>query len=85
MSKGHPSVELFERQFQRQVALNALTEGATFLGMFAPDGYYRFGRDELASFAPDWTVRVSQHDWFPAPQDTLTAFHTLVAERPAGG
>lgn len=70
-----------------RVVLNVLVEGTTFLGMFASAGYYLFGRDELTGFVPGWTIHVSQHDTFPAPENTLKVFHTLIAERPgtAGG
>jgi tellurite methyltransferase len=66
-----------------RAVLNVLVEGTTYLGMFAPGGHYLFGRVELTAYAPGWTIRVSRHDSFPAPENTLKVFHTLVAERPA--
>lgn len=66
-----------------RAVLNVLVEGTTYLGMFAPAGHYLFGRDELTTYVPGWTIRVSRHDSFPAPESTLKVFHTLVAERAA--
>jgi tellurite methyltransferase len=68
-----------------RVVLNVLMTGTTYLGMFAPAGCYLFGREELAASVPGWSIRVSQHDAFAAPEDTVKVFHTLIAERPAAG
>ncbi len=65
------------------VALNVLTEGTTFLGMFEPGHYHLFPRGALRAAVPGWEVLVESHDVFPAPNDSLKAFDTLIARRPA--
>ena len=63
-------------------ALNVLIEGTTYMGMFDPDAYCLFGRDELGEAFAGWEVLLSRHEDFPAPGATLKRFHTLVARRP---
>ncbi len=63
--------------------VNVLTEGTTFLGMFEPDHYFLFPRGALAEAFADWTIVAESRDTFPAPGDTLKAFDTLIARRPA--
>jgi tellurite methyltransferase len=65
-------------------AVNVLTEGTTFMGMFEPDHFYLFGENELTDAFDDWETLLSQHEEFPAPENTLKKFHTLIARKPAG-
>jgi tellurite methyltransferase len=64
------------------VALNALCEGTTFLGMFAPDHYTLFSQGSLKAALPGWEVLVESHDVFPAPGGTVKAFETVIARKP---
>lgn len=63
-------------------AINVLTDGTTFMGMFEPGHFYLFGENELTKAFDGWEILLSQHDEFPAPENTLKKFHTLVARRP---
>lgn len=62
-------------------AINVLTEGTSYLGMFEPNHYYLFGENELIDAFKGWEVLLSRHDEFPAPEDTVKKFHTVVARR----
>jgi tellurite methyltransferase len=61
--------------------VNVLIEGTTYLGMFDPDNYYLFGRDELEQSFAGWKILVSRYDSFPAPGDTRKEFATVIARR----
>lgn len=63
------------------VALNVLTEGTTFLGMFEPGHYHLFPRGTLHAAVAGWEVLVESHDIFPAPNETVKDFETLIARR----
>lgn len=63
-------------------ALNVLTEGTTFMGMFGPEGHCLFPRDALAARFADWTILYDDHSEHPAPGGMVKAFATLIAERP---
>ncbi len=65
-----------------RLALNVLTEGTTFLGMFEPDHFCLLPRGALKAALPGWTVLAESHDVFPAPGDTVKVFDTLIAQRP---
>ena len=62
-------------------ALNVLTEGTTYLGMFDPAGHCLFARDELVLVFADWEVLESRYDDFDAPGATTKRFHTLLARK----
>jgi tellurite methyltransferase len=64
------------------VALNVLIEGTSFLGMFEPGHYHLFPRGALHAAVAGWEVLVESHDIFPAPNDTVKDFETLIARRP---
>jgi len=66
------------------VALNVLTEGTTFLGMFEPGHYHLFPRGAMHAAVAGWEVLVESHDDFPAPNNTSKVFDTLIARRPVG-
>jgi tellurite methyltransferase len=63
--------------------VNVLTEGTTYLGMFDPDSYCLFRRNELEERFDGWTILESRTQTFPAPQGTRKDFSTLVAEKPS--
>ena len=64
------------------VALNVLSEGTTFLGMFEPDHYHLFAPGALTAALPGWEVLAESVDRFPAPGDTAKVFDTVIARRP---
>lgn len=63
-------------------AVNVLTEGTTFLGMFEPGHYHLFPRGELARRFAGWEILDERSESFPAPGDTVKAFDTLIVRRP---
>lgn len=64
-------------------AVNVLIEGTTYLGMFEPEHYYLFDDKELTRAFEGWEILLSQYDEFPAPENTVKKFHTVVAKKPA--
>ena len=64
-------------------AINVLIEGTTFMGMFEPNHFYLFREHELSEAFKGWEILLSRHDDFPAPENTLKKFHTIVARKPA--
>ena len=64
------------------VALNVLTQGTTFLGMFEPGHYHLFPKGAMEAALAGWEILVASHDTFPAPNDTVKAFDTVIARRP---
>ena len=64
------------------VAVNVLIEGTTFLGMFDPNEHYLFRENELPEFFAGWTPEYLNFESFPAPNETIKRFCTLVARRP---
>lgn len=64
------------------VILNVLTEGTTFLGMFEPGHYHLFPRGAMEAVLSGWDILAASHDTFPAPNDTLKVFDTVIARRP---
>jgi tellurite methyltransferase len=65
------------------VAINVLIEGTTFMGMFEPGHYCLFGEGELSETFAGWEILCSRHEDFPAPENTVKKFHTMVARKPA--
>lgn len=63
-------------------AVNVLLEGTTYLDMFEPNEYYLFPETELPEFFADWRVEYQNFESFPAPNETVKRFCTLVARRP---
>ena len=63
--------------------VNVLIEGTTYLGMFDPDNYCLFRRNELKERFDGWTILESRYDMFPAPENTRKDFSTLIAEKPS--
>lgn len=62
--------------------LNVLTQGTTYLGMFEPGHYHLFPRGAMEAALAGWDILVASHDTFPAPNDTVKAFDTVIARRP---
>jgi tellurite methyltransferase len=62
--------------------VNVLIEGTTYLGMFDPDNYYLFRRNELEEQLDGWTILESRTQTFSAPEGTRKDFSTLIAEQP---
>lgn len=62
-------------------ALNVLTEGTSFVGALEPGNHYLFGENELSEPFKGWEILLSRHDAFPAPENTVKKFHTVVARR----
>lgn len=63
-------------------AVNVLIEGTTYLDMFEPGEYYLFLENELTECFAGWTLEYLNYESFPAPNDTVKRFCTLVARRP---
>lgn len=64
-------------------AVNVLIEGTTFMDMFEPEHFYLFDDSELTKAFEGWEILLSQYDEFPAPENTVKKFHTVVAKKPA--
>lgn len=62
--------------------VNVLTDGTSFMGMFDPENYYLFGKDELEERFIGWTILMSRHESFPAPGQTIKEFSTVIAKKP---
>jgi tellurite methyltransferase len=63
--------------------VNVLIEGTTYLGMFDPDNYCLFRRNELEERFASWNILESRYQTFPAPEDTRKDFSTVIAEKPS--
>lgn len=61
--------------------INVLIEGTTYLGMFQPDRYTLFGREELVQRFAGWKVLEMTCQTFPAPDNTEKVFATLIAQK----
>lgn len=64
------------------MALNVLTEGTTFLGMFELGHYHLFAPGALKAALPGWEILAESVDRFPAPGDTEKVFETVIARKP---
>lgn len=62
--------------------INVLTEGTTYMDMFAPAGHCLFNRDELRSQFGQWEILSLVQQEFSAPNDTCKVFATIVARKP---
>jgi len=60
--------------------VNVLIEGTTYLGMFDPENYCLFRRNELEERFDGWTILESRTQTFPAPEGTRKDFSTLIGE-----
>jgi tellurite methyltransferase len=66
-----------------QAIVNVLFEGTTYLGMFDPDDYCLFGRNELEERFHGWNILESRYQTFPTPEGTRKDFSTVIAENPS--
>lgn len=64
-------------------AINVLVEGTTFLDMFDPSGHCLFARGEMSSRFDGWEILQFQYQDFPAANDTVKSFVTVIARKPA--
>lgn len=64
--------------------INVLTEGTTYLDMFDPAAHCLFGRSALRDAFAGWEILRESFEDFPAPGDTVKAFVTVIARKPAG-
>ncbi|MCC6196054.1 MAG: class I SAM-dependent methyltransferase [Burkholderiales bacterium] len=62
--------------------VNVLTEGTTFMAMFAPEGHCLFKSDDLTQRFAGWDVLSSKTEIFPAPGGTRKVFATTIARKP---
>ena len=62
--------------------VNTLIEGTTYLDMFEPGEYYMFSENELPESFAGWTLEYRNVESFPAANDTLKRFCTVVARKP---
>jgi tellurite methyltransferase len=70
-------------KFGGRAIVNVLIEGTTYLGMFDPDNYCLFRRNELEEQFDGWTILESRTQTFPAPESTRKDFSTIIAEKPS--
>lgn len=61
--------------------INVLIEGTTYMGMFEPGNYYLFGPNELEQRFKGWSILLSRHDSFDAPEHAKKEFATIVAQK----
>jgi hypothetical protein len=52
-------------------------DGGTIPGMFDPDQYYLFRRNELEERFEGWTILEARYQMFPAPEGTRKDFRPL--------
>jgi tellurite methyltransferase len=62
--------------------INVLIEGTTYMDMFSPEGHCLFQRAELERRFTGWNILVSEFRDFPAPENRLKSFATLIARKP---
>jgi tellurite methyltransferase len=64
--------------------VNVLVDGTTYLDMFDPSGHCLFARDELPRRFAGWEILSCKYQDFPAPNQKLKSFVTVVARNPEG-
>jgi tellurite methyltransferase len=62
--------------------VNVLVEGTTYLGMFDPTSHCLFARDEVPQRFAGWEILCTEYQNFPAPDDTIKSFVTVIARKP---
>ncbi|MEO6659937.1 MAG: class I SAM-dependent methyltransferase [Burkholderiaceae bacterium] len=62
--------------------INVLTEGTTYMDMFAPEGHCLFNHASLRASFTHWEIVSFTLQEFPAPNNTRKAFATVVARKP---
>jgi tellurite methyltransferase len=63
--------------------VNVLTEGTTYMDMFAPEEHCLFRKDDLRRRFAGWQVLHHDVDEFPVPGGTRKVFATAVARKPS--
>lgn len=64
-------------------AVNVLIQGTTFLGMFDASSHCLFERDEMRKRFAGWEILCSEYRDFPAANETIKSFVTVIARKPA--
>ena len=62
--------------------VNVLTEGTTFMDMFAPEGHCLFRPEQLREQFSDWELISYAPQEFAAPHETRKLFVTAIARKP---
>ncbi len=62
--------------------VNVLVEGTTFTAIFDGDQYCLFAPEEVEAAFAGWTTILARRDEFPAPDDTVKRFTTVIARKP---
>lgn len=62
--------------------VNVLVQGTTYLGMFDPSSHCLFARDEMHKRFAGWEIVVAEFQDFPAADETLKSFVTVIARKP---
>ena len=62
--------------------INVLTEGTTYMDMFAPDGHCLFKAEDLRGQFVGWDLLSCTPQEFSAPGNTRKSFVTLMARKP---
>lgn len=63
-------------------AVNVLVEGTTYMQMFDPQRHCLFPPTELRATFADWSILLDRIDEFPAPEESVKRFATVIARRP---
>ena len=64
------------------LVVNVLTEGTTFMDMFAPEGHCLFKPGALREHLSGWEMLSYVQQEFAAPRDTVKVFETAIARKP---
>jgi len=64
-------------------AVNVLIEGTTYMQMFDAERHCLFRPEELREAFADWTILRDRTDEYPAPEQSVKRFATVIARRPA--
>lgn len=62
--------------------VNVLVEGTTYLEMFDPSGHCLFSREAMQQSFEGWEMLHREFRDFPAPQEQLKSFVTVIARKP---
>ncbi len=63
-------------------AVNVLVQGTTYLGMFDSANHCLFARDEMQKRFAGWEILCSDYQDFPAANETIKSFVTVIARKP---
>jgi tellurite methyltransferase len=65
--------------------VNVLIEATTYRVMLDPNACHLYARDELREAFAGWEIVSESFEDFPAPDDTVKAFSTVIARKPGPG